>query len=164
MSTECRDGGAQTEEPVGICDQAAPRPDGTSGGRGEPTILGDTSLCHPQGLGCDLGLLPQGSTVLFQQVKQAVLVTSLPEPRGFGDRLPMQCFSEFLFLSMPADLTTRNNFHPLFIGRDDRNRDSYTDILFSKKVLIEKHFPQQPWAGSCSFHFKGQTSKTNPVS
>lgn len=35
----------------------------------------------------------------------------------------------------------RNNFHPLFIARDDRNRDSYTDILFSKKVLIEKHFP-----------------------
>lgn len=44
------------------------------------------------------------------------------------------------FPSVPAVLTMRNNLHPLFVARDDSNRDSYTDILFSKKSFDRKTF------------------------
>lgn len=52
----------------------------------------------------------------------------------------MECFPAFPFPSMPAVFTMRNNFHPLFIGKDDRNRDSYTDIFRSNKVFDRNPF------------------------
>lgn len=88
VSSERTDGGARTEELVGLYDQAAPHPGGTRG-ISDPAGPRATSLCHPGGTGCDLGLPSySSSTVVSPRAKQAVLVTSLPEPRAFGDQLP----------------------------------------------------------------------------
>lgn len=72
---------------------------------------------------------------------------SMSSPSGFGNvsgkaegvwgATARAMLSAFPF---PAVLTMRNNFHPLFVARDDSNRDSYTDILFSKKSFDRKTF------------------------